>query len=173
MPISPVRLLPLLTNPAAPPNKNMFRPLDIASSGMSAQRLRMETVATNIANAETTRGPDGQPYRRRVVRMEEAQAEPPLPEFPPLPSQQGEFPPADPTLNNGGVRVTAVEEDNTEGPLVYDPGHPDADANGYVRYPNVRITDELVDMLEAKRVFEANVSVFQAAKQILNKSLDI
>lgn len=176
MPASPIRLLPLLTSPQGveqrPP---LFRPLDIATTGMSAQRLRMETITTNIANAETTRGPTGQPYRRRVVRLEEAQAQGVPPQFPPLPKdqQKGGVAQPDPTSGMGGVRVLGVEEDTSEGPLVYDPGHPDANAQGYVRYPNVRITDELVDMMEARRVYEANATVFQAAKLLLRRALDI
>jgi flagellar basal-body rod protein FlgC len=79
----------------------------------------------------------------------------------------------DPTEALGGVRAAAIEEDPTEGPLVYDPGHPDADANGYVRYPNVDVTRELVDLMEARRVYEANATVFQAAKQLLRRALDI
>ena len=74
-----------------------------------------------------------------------------------------------------GRRKRAVEitEDASEGPKVYDPGHPDADANGYVQYPNVRVTDEMVDMMEARRIYEANATVFQAAKQLLRRALDI
>jgi flagellar basal-body rod protein FlgC len=71
------------------------------------------------------------------------------------------------------VRVARITEDATEGPLVYDPGHPDADGNGYVRYPNVRVTDEMIDMLDARRIYEANATVFQSAKAMLKKALDI
>jgi flagellar basal-body rod protein FlgC len=71
------------------------------------------------------------------------------------------------------VRALAIEEDPTEGPMVYDPGHPDADKAGYVRYPNVQVTTELVDLMEARRVYEANATVFQAAKQLLRRALDI
>jgi flagellar basal-body rod protein FlgC len=142
---------------------------------MSVQRLRMETIATNVANAETTRTEAGGPYRRRVVRLEEAVREGAPPAYPPLPSidtQSGAVP-SDPTDSLGGVRAVAIEEDPTEGPLVYDPGHPDANATGYVRYPNVRVTDEMVDLMEARRIYEANASVFQAAKQLLRRALDI
>ena len=72
-----------------------------------------------------------------------------------------------------GVRVAQVAEDQSEGPLVYDPGHPDADPNGYVRYPNVRVTDEMIDMLDARRIYEANATVFQSAKAMLKKALEI
>jgi flagellar basal-body rod protein FlgC len=170
----PVGLLPLLTN-ATEPRPPMFRPLGISAGGLSAQRLRMETIATNIANAETTRGPTGVPYRRRVVRLEEAAAQPMPGQYPPLPStqQRGGVVEPDPTSGLGGVQVVAVEEDQSEGPLVYDPGHPDANAQGYVRYPNVRVTDEMVDLMEARRVYEANATVFEAAKQLLRRALSI
>jgi flagellar basal-body rod protein FlgC len=152
-----------------PEARPLFRTLAVASSGMSAQRFRLEAIAGNIANAETTRTEDGTPYRRRVVRLEAAMVEPTLP---------GAFPTIRmPTLNPAdaahGVRVSAVEEDASEGPLVYDPGHPDADAAGYVRYPNVSITDEMVDLLNARRVYEANATVFQSAKAMLRRALEI
>jgi flagellar basal-body rod protein FlgC len=132
-------------------------------------------IANNIANAETTRAADGGPaYQRQVVRMVArenawqpyetgANGEPSLFR---LPSGN----PMDPMH---GVSVEAVEVDATEGPLVYDPGHPDADANGYVRMPNVRITDELVDLMDARRVYEANATVFQSARSMLRRALEI
>ena len=175
-PLPRVQLLPLLTNAQGrsgqPP---LFRPLDLASSGMSVQRLRMETAVNNIANAETTRTDAGGPYRRRVVRLEEVVREGGSPAFPPLPRDAARPGSAavDPTTSLGGVRAIAIEEDPSEGPLLYDPGHPDADANGYVRMPNVRITDEIIDVQEARRIYEANATVFQAAKQLLRRALDI
>ena len=76
-------------------------------------------------------------------------------------------------LTVSGSKVTGIVEDQSEGPLVYDPGHPDADDAGYVRMPNVRITDEMVDLMDARRVFEANATVFQSAKQMLRRAIDI
>jgi flagellar basal-body rod protein FlgC len=158
-------------NPSA-----MFRSLRIAASGLTAQRQRLETIATNIANAETTRGPDGQPYRRRVVEMQQGAF---APGMPPVPTVDALFAMATPEGAAGsldaahGVDVAAIAEDTSEGPLVYDPGHPDADANGYVRYPNVRVTEEMVDLLDARRIYEANATVFQSAKAMLRRSLDI
>lgn len=153
----------------------MFRSLRIAASGLSAQRARLETIATNIANAETTRGPDGQPYRRRVVELQPRAF---ALDMPPAPTVETLFAMAAPegAARIGaahGVDIAAIVEDPTEGPLVYDPGHPDADANGYVRYPNVRVTDEMVDLLDARRIYEANATVFQSAKAMLRRSLDI
>jgi flagellar basal-body rod protein FlgC len=150
-PIGP-GLLPFLTTTSAVAAKpqRMFRSLEIASSGLSAQRVRMEVAATNISNAETTHGADGNPFKRQIVTLQSV-------------------------AGDGGdtVEVASITEDNTLGPLVYDPGHPDANADGYVRYPNVRITDETVDLMSARRVYEANASVLQVAKAMLRHSLDI
>lgn len=176
MPVNGVGLLPLLTNNTERNSRSpMFRGMDIATSGMSVQRMRMETIATNIANAETTHTETGGPYRRRFVTQEEAVREGAAPQYPPLPSQSSTdgLTPNDPTDSLGGVRAVSIDEDPSEGPMVYDPGHPDADANGYVRYPNVRVTDEMVDLMEAKRVYEANATVFTAAKQLLRRAIDI
>jgi flagellar basal-body rod protein FlgC len=197
----------------------MFRTLGIAASGLSAQRQRMEAVANNLANAEVTRGPDGQPYRRKVAVMQPATVDTqlfgaltpggggmsgtvttPVPPFgsrafgvPALSAPGRAVPgpdgprsvlvpllpaPGSPFAFGGddglhGVRIAEVADDQTEGPLVYDPGHPDADANGYVRYPNVRTTDEMVDLLDARRMYDANATVFQSAKAMLKKALEI
>lgn len=186
----PIGLLPMTQQPAPQP---MFRSLAISASGLSAQRVRMENIASNIANAETTRGPDGQPYRRRVTTMAAGDGtNTPLATNAAMPVA---IPVAMPGMafgdaaksfqvpvleTNGvgdpagtGVHVASVTEDQTEGPLVYDPGHPDANKQGYVRYPNVRITDEIVDMMDSRRVYEANATVFQSAKSMLRKALDI
>ena len=188
----PLGLLPTLPQQ---PQRGMFRSLAIAASGLSAQRVRMETIATNLANAETTRGPNGQPYQRRVVRMEPGNvaagagvsagmAVPGMIPYSVAPfgteafqvPATGDAPRSiavDITEPAQGVQVAGIETDNSEGPLVYDPGHPDADAKGYVRYPNVHVTDEMIDLMDARRVFEANATVFQSAKAMLKRSLDI
>lgn len=195
-------LLPPLTPPS--PQRPMFRSLAIAASGLSAQRQRLETIATNLANAETTRTDAGTPYRRKVAVMQAASAESQLFGASSAPSMGGTVAnPVSPfgsrafqvpalstasaaggdsgaiqiplTPDDGlhGVRVASIAEDRTEGPLVYDPGHPDADPNGYVRYPNVRVTDEMIDMLDARRIYEANATVFQSVKAMLKKALEI
>jgi flagellar basal-body rod protein FlgC len=181
--------LGFLPSPLRPLVKPMFRTLGIAASGLSAQRVRIETIATNIANAETTRTETGGPYRRRVAVMENAPLEHPpyssqiagVPPFPRMPYETDPIAAVAPFDIAGvtvvdaanGVRVSEVVEDPSEGPLVYNPGHPDADESGYVRMPNVRVTDEIVDMMDARRVFEANASVFQTARAILRRSIDI
>ena len=152
----------------------MFRTLAIAASGLSAQRQRMETIATNIANAETTSTAEGGPYRRRIVRLEPGAV-------PGQPNELGpdgwpslfRLPAGDPVETMEGVRIAGIDEDMSEGPLVYDPGHPDADASGYVRYPNVRITDEMVDLMDARRVYEAGSTVFQSVKSMLRAAINL
>lgn len=191
----PVGLLP---TPMETPRPTMFRSLAISASGLSAQRQRMENIASNIANAETTHDVNGGPYKRRVTVMAAGDAgvagdgpyapgQPaggpgPYNGVPPfaVPSmtdapQTFQVPVLETDGPNGGagVRVAAVQEDQSAGQMVYDPGHPDADKNGYVHYPNVRITDEMVDMMDARRVYEANATVFQSAKSMLRRALDI
>ena len=139
-----------------------MRSLGIAASGLSAQRARLDVISENIANAETTRGVDGTPYRRKVVQLQEVAYQP----------TDGMAVPAD-TDGFGGVAIKGVAEDSTPGPSVYDPGHPDADENGYVRMPNVDINTEIVDLMETRRLFEANASVFQAIKQMLHRSTQL
>jgi len=129
------------------PIRPMFGTLAVSASGLSAQRLRMDTIATNIANAETTHTAEGGPYRRRTVEMQNA--------------------------DGAGVQVAGISEDATAGPLVYDPAHPDANADGYVRYPNVSVTDEMVGLMDARRMYEANATVFQATKSMLKAAIDI
>ena len=131
----------------------------------------------NIANAETTRTADGTPYRRKVVTLQEAPFGPilrpmiatdlPAGRWLPAPGGRTATAAAD---GMGGVRVVGVEEDLREGALVYDPGHPDANQDGYVRMPNVSITDELVTLMEARRLYEANASVFEAVKSMLRQA---
>jgi flagellar basal-body rod protein FlgC len=155
--------------------------MGIAASGLSAQRARIEVIADNIANAETTRTSGGTPYRRRIVQLEQvpfAQVMATrgfvdeMPGLRPMapganPLSPGEAPEA------GGVRVLGTAEDGTEGPLIYDPGHPDANEDGYVRMPNVRVTDEMVDLMEARRMYEANASVFDAVKSMLRRAAQL
>jgi len=181
--------------PEAPRQQPMFRSLSISASGLSAQRQRMEVIASNIANAETTHGADGKPYQRLVTALAAGDGQAPAPAmttngapfsgvaaFDVTGASNTDAPKAFqvPVLEtNGvdgagaGVHVASVQQDQGQGELVYDPGHPDADKNGYVRYPNVRITDEIVDMMDARRVYEANATVFQSAKSMLRRALDI
>ena len=140
-----------------------MRSLGIAASGLTAQLARLSAIASNIANAETTSGPDGAPYRRKVVEFQEIGFQPLLMESVNAFEQEV----------IGGVRVATVNEDLSEGVLRYDPGHPHADVDGYVRMPNVNITEEMVDMMDARRLFEANASVFQAIKSMMHRATQL
>lgn len=142
--------------------------LRIGASGLAAQRLRLDVIANNIANAETTRTPEGGAYKRKdVVFMPEGQS-PFLPSF--LAARQN--------LNRfqgqlKGVQVTQIVTDPTPGTRVYDPTHPDADEQGYVEYPNVNPVIEMTNMLSASRSYEANLAVIDTAKQMALRALDI
>ncbi len=180
-------LLPFVGGPAIKP---MFRALGIAASGMSAQRTRIEVAASNLANADVTRGADGKSYNRRVVQLRTATSTEQEASFrfpnqlpfttAPFGTSQfdvpaGSAPSAPRSVDDPsyGVVVDSIQEDTTPGARVHMPGHPDADAEGYVTLSNVSRTTELVDLLDARRVFEANATVFQSVKQLLRKSLEL
>lgn len=148
----------------------LFSSINVAASGLSAQRLRLDVISDNIANADTTRTPQGGPFRRsRVVFRPRVQQ----------PYWRSPFLPK--TLDNGvgqGVRVVSVEKDMDAKPrLVYDPTHPDAiktgPQKGYVEMPNVNIVEEMVDMISASRSYEANVAVVNGAKSMFQGALNI
>ncbi len=150
----------------------IFRSLAIAASGLSAYSARMEVVANNLANAETIRTADGTPYQRRVAELSEVVAPASL-RSTPLREIPGTIAADDPTARLGGVEVSGIAVDASEGPLIYDPGHPEANEKGYVRYPNVDITQEMGDMMSARRLYEANASVFQAVKAMLRRAVQL
>ena len=146
----------------------MFDALNVSATGLTAERLRMDVTAENLANAQTTRGADGQPYRRKEVVLSEVSSGgfgSQLAKAVGAGSASGSQP--------GGVEVSAITQDATPGKLVYDPGHPDADAKGYVRMPNVDTVAEMVDLISASRAYEANVTAMTSAKQMFSKTLDI
>ncbi len=130
----------------------MFDVLDMGASGLQAQRTRMDTIAGNIVNANTTRNAQGQPipYRRRFVVF--APGQPGNPEQP-------------------GVRVQDIKLDQSPFQKRFEPGHPDADGEGYVNYPNIDLAMEYVNALEASRAYEANVTMMEVSKAMLNASL--
>jgi flagellar basal-body rod protein FlgC len=143
----------------------IFDAMDIAGSALSAERLRMDVTAENLANANTTRGVDGGPYRRKVVVLQQQQ---PSRDFgTELASQMQKG------AKGNGVEVAAVAEDTTPNRRVYDPGHPDADQDGYVTMPNVDSVSEMVDLISASRAYEANVTAMQSAKTLFNKTLEL
>ena len=145
----------------------MFLGIDTSASGLTAERLRMDVISNNIANANTTRTENGGAYHRRYVvfkpRERQAQSfEQSLQQALGASKQIGE-----------GVRAVSIDEDTDQGPLVYEPGHPDANADGYVEKPNVNIVTEMVDMITAHRAYEANATAINAAKAMALKTLEI
>lgn len=139
----------------------MFGAIDAAASGMTAERLRLDVISNNIANVNTTRTAEGGPYRRQFVTFEPRGGE-------------GLFSNSlKRQLQLNGVRVTGISKDEAPPRMVYEPGHPDADADGYVKMPNINIVTEMVDMITASRAYEANVTSVNVAKNMMLKALEI
>lgn len=131
---------------------NAFSSMRVSASGLAAERLRMDTITSNMVNAQTTRGTDGKPYVRKVALFQEA---------------------LDGEMNSVGVKAVGIVEDESPLRSVYDPTHPDADENGYVLYPNVNILNEMADMIAATRAYEANADTLDANKSMFMKALEI
>lgn len=143
----------------------MFSAFDISATGMTAERYRMDIIAENVANANTTRTQDGTPYRRKVVVFEEKNSQTPFRTV--LRKERDRY-------SGSGVKVTGVYEDTwTEGNLVYDPSHPDADENGYVMYPNVSTITEMTNLIDASRAYQANATALDASKNIASAGLNL
>lgn len=142
----------------------MLKAMEVLGQGMAAQRIRMQTASANLANAETTRTAAGGAYRRQEVVFQSTPV-----------GRSGE--PGEDTSDFEstlqGVKVAKIQEDQSPLPMVYDPGHPDANADGMVAKPNVNVVDEMVDIMGAARSFESNVTAFEALKQMVNKSMEI
>ncbi len=143
---------------------SLFQSFNINASGMTAQRFRMDVISENVANINTTRTEDGTPYRRKIVSFAEK-----------------DVTPFSKVLNNtreaylgNGVKVYSVSEDTKSDYIKkYDPSHPDADADGYVSYPNVNTVTEMTNLIDASRSYEANVTAFQTSKAIAMKGLEL
>jgi flagellar basal-body rod protein FlgC len=145
----------------------MYAALGISATGLAAERLRMDVIANNLANADSTNGV-GDAYRRKVVTMSSA---PGGAEFAlPRPAGAGS---TDGAADLHGVTVTGIADDPTPLRRVYEPGHPEADADGYVTRPNVDSVTEMVDMVAATRAFQANVTAFEASKSMAKDALRI
>ena len=139
---------------------NILPGLESTSSALAAEKVRLDVIGQNIANAHTTRGPDGKPYARQVVSFESKLMEVGVKE--------------DGTkIMTTGVQVKSIDSDKSAGSLVYNPTHPDADEKGYVQLPNVNLTHEMVDMIAASRSYEANLQVVRTAKQMAQQALRI
>lgn len=144
-------------------SSGIFNAMDVAATGMTAQRTRMDIIAQNIANVNTTRDENGNIYKRQTVVF-----------------QQNSNVTFDTVLSNKlesfqarGVKIAAIVEDTTEGNMVYDPMHPDADENGYVMYPNVNTVTEMTNLIDASRSYEASATAFEAAKSMAAKGLEL
>jgi flagellar basal-body rod protein FlgC len=142
---------------------SFFGAIDLAASGLTAERVRMDVTSENLANAQTTNGAGGQPYRRQEVVLQQvgggfgAQ----------LSGALGQ------TATPGGVQVAGVVNDPTPDQLVYDPGHPGANAQGYVRMPNVNSVTEMTDLISESNSYQADVTAMQTAKTMYSKTLDL
>jgi flagellar basal-body rod protein FlgC len=149
----------------------LFDAIDISGSGLSAERLRMDVTAENLANAQTTRGPNGGPYQRKEVVLQTAQ---PNGFATQLAAATGSMPGSGVSMQApGGVQAAAIVADTSPPRQVYDPGHPDANAQGYVLMPNVNPVTEMVDLIASSRTYEANVTAMQTAKSLFSKTFDL
>jgi len=165
---------------------SFFNSMNVAASGLTAQRARMDVHAQNLANIDTTRTADGGPYQRRVVVFEESrestnsfaamfdrlvrgqQAIPNAVGF------EAAFDRISGRRQDGtGVRVHSITTDETPGPMVHDPGHPDANAQGYVLRPNVNVIGEMVNMISASRSYEANITSMNITRAMMNRTLEL
>lgn len=143
---------------------SFFDAIDIAASGLTAERTRMDVTAENLANAQTTNGPGGQPYQRQEVVL---QAVGGTPFQTTLAGAMGASPAP------GGVQVSGIVSDPTPDQLVYDPGNPAANAQGYVRMPNVNPVTEMTDLIDESDSYQADVTAMQTAKTMFTKTLDL
>jgi flagellar basal-body rod protein FlgC len=137
-------------------NINILPGVDSAASALQAEKVRMEVISQNIANANTTRTSKGGPYQRQIVRFETIMA--------------NQF---DPYSAKAEVRVAGIETDNRPFKIMHQPGHPDADADGMVRYPNVNVHEEMADLIASSRAMEANLSIIRTARQMAMQTLAI
>ncbi|MCL1989031.1 MAG: flagellar basal body rod protein FlgC [Firmicutes bacterium] len=148
-----------------------FDAMNISATGLTAQRLRMDVISENIANVNTTRTIEGGPFRRKAVIFQEIQETP----FSALLADTVD---ANAGANRSrplgmGVRVSEITQDLGPGPLVYDPAHPDANAEGYVEMPNINIVEEMVNMISASRSYEANITAINTSRSLMQRTLEI
>jgi len=145
-------------------NVDYFNSMNISASALTAQRMRIDVISSNIANAESTRSADGGPYRRRSVVFGEILNDA---------ISAGRSENDSLTANFGGVQIDKISEDNSPFKRVYDPSHSDADAEGYVLMPNVNVLREMVDLINAQRAYEANVTAMSTTKSFAEAALRI
>lgn len=137
---------------------SMFESISISASALSAERVRMNVIANNLANINTTKGPDGEPYKRKYVIFE---------------TQLNKSITDSDALRENGVAISDIAEDQRPFRRIYKPGHPDADKDGYVSLPNIDMVEENVDLLAASRAYDANLSAMKASKAMLRKMIEL
>lgn len=146
--------------------------LKVSASGLSAQRLRMDVISNNLANANSTRTDGGGAYKRQQVVFS-PMFQQKLYRYSNPASYEGQFMPLDSREDAGGVKVVSISQDSRAGKMVHDPSHPDANSDGYVEHPNVNVIAEMTDMISANRSYEANVTSIQTIKAMAMKALEI
>ena len=142
---------------------NIFEMMSMAGRALSVQRTRMEVVSSNLANAHTTRSPEGGPYRKRNVILAEEVAR----RYMNVAGQE------DPGAEASTVKLVEIVKDSSPPKLVYEPDHPDADASGYVAYPNINTVEEMVDLIAIMRSYQANLSSFSALREMAQSALTL
>lgn len=144
---------------------SVFGAMNVSATGMTAQSLRRDIISQNIANVNTTRDANGVPYKKKNVIFEEKN----ITGF----DKALDLSMGATGIGMDGVKVSRIVEDDSEGRKVYDPSHPDADDEGYVTYPNVNVVQEMTDLIDASRAYEANVTAFNATKAMYMKTLEM
>ncbi|WP_353093858.1 flagellar basal body rod protein FlgC [Tissierella praeacuta] len=141
---------------------SIFNSINVSATALTAEKTRIDIIAKNMANANTTRSTGGMPYRRQMAVFEENK-----PNFSDYLNRHNN------KIEGKGVKISKIVEDESPFRLVYEPGHPDADENGYVKMPNVNTMKEMVDLISAQRSYDANITVMNASKSMLMKALEI
>jgi flagellar basal-body rod protein FlgC len=143
-----------------------YNSIEVSATGLSAERLTMDTIANNIANVNTTRTAEGGPFKRQLVVFQQKNE-------PATGAAGAADDAADPARSRAGVDVVGIVQDQSPDKLVYDPTHPDADPQGYVHMPNIEVVKEMVDMMAASRAYEANVTAIQEARAMGTATLGL
>ncbi len=144
---------------------SFFNSLNTSVSGLNAQRVRMDIITQNLTNIDTTRTANGGPYKRKTVIFKEIEPSNKFSGFLNKAMENDDI--------SRGVKVLEIVEDKSEGPMEYNPSHPDADENGYIRKPNVNVVEEMVNMISANRAYEANITAINTTKSMIAKTLEI
>ncbi len=147
----------------------MYSSIEVSASGLSAERLAMDVIANNLANVNTTRTPEGGAFKRQLVIFAQKQEQTNDPDMDPLDNDDA----TDPGKSRDGVSAVGIMSDPGPDRMVYDPTHPDADANGYVHMPNIDVVKEMVDMIAASRAYQANVTAISESRSMGSAALNL